>query len=116
MIGKALLFLGSFLVGYTLEHENAPKLTLRECIDIAAEYEIFHPYVPQQVDWYGLSDIDGQKLFVIRNTALANRRKAMIHEMLHISAHFDGLTLTQNEEEEAVRIKADALYLELFVK
>lgn len=113
---RAILFLGSFLIGFASQHENKPQLDLRRCIEIAAEYEVIHPEVPLQVDWYGVTDTDGRKLFVIRNASPGNRLRTTIHEFLHASADMDALPFTREEEEEAVRIKGDALYRELFGK
>lgn len=109
-----MLLAGSFLVGLTVQHENVPRLTLKDCVEIATEYEVLHPEVPPATDWYGVTDIDGRRLYTIRNASLAHRRKTLIHEMLHVSVNMQALPLDRDAEEQAVRVKADALYLELF--
>ena len=114
---KAILFFGSFLLGTTLQHSDAPALTLKDAIEVMADYELFHPEVPPRVDWYGWTEPNAQKIFVIKNADLAIRRKTVIHELLHVSRHFHSDNISdQAAEEEAVQIQADYLYRELFGK
>ena len=114
---KAILFFGSFLLGTTLQHSDAPALTLKDAIEVIADYEILHPEVPPGVNWYGWTEPNAQKIFVIKNADLAIRRRTAIHEVLHVSRHFHADNLTdQVAEEEAVQVQADYLYRELFGK
>ena len=76
---KPFLLLGSLLIGLATPRGDAPILQLRDVIDYVADYEIRHPDVPQQTDWYGMTDFDNRLIFTIRNVDLATRRKTVIH-------------------------------------
>ena len=94
-----------------------PALTLREVIDAAADYEIHHPTVPNVMPWWGITDFDNKRVFVIANADLTLRRKTMIHEFLHIARHMRGEQLdSQDEDEQAVTKLTDRIYKELYVE
>lgn len=110
------LFLSSVLMlGFAVPQHEAPALTLKDCIEVVSDYEVHHPLVPIQSPWFGWTDPTEQRIFVIRNADLQNRRQTMIHEILHVHRKFSKQALeTQEEEEIAVRILAEQVYRELF--
>lgn len=112
-MSKAVLFFGSFLVGLFIQDRTVPTLTLRDCVEISADYEILHPVVPEQTTWYGVTD--EFKIFAIKNANLKNRRKTILHEMFHASLSLHDKSFPRADEEEAaVREQTDILYQELF--
>lgn len=114
---KITLLCTSFLIGLLVPRGDVPALTLKDAVEVIADYEIRHPEVPMQVDWYGMTDFETQRIFVIKNTDLANRRKTAIHELLHASRHINGTQIPDHAAEElAVRAETDKLYGELFAQ
>ena len=112
---KSLLLSSVLMIGFAVPQHDAPALTLKDCIEVVADYEVHHPIVPMQSQWFGWTDPGEQRIFVIRNADLHNRRQTMIHEILHVQRKFSKQALeTQEEEEVAVRILADQVYRELF--
>lgn len=114
---KPLILLGSFLVGVVgaLFPWNTNQLTLRDAVEVIAEYEVHHPEVPYSTQWYGVTDFENRKIYVIKNTELSQRRKTAIHEMIHAARKIRGQFAGTNEEEELLIQQATAmLYQELF--
>ena len=90
-------------------------LTLRDAIEIVADYEILHPQVPYQTNWYGMTEPDMKQIFIIKNADLAIRRRTAIHELIHVARHNRGYVVTGSPEEEAYAVQqADVLYRALF--
>lgn len=100
---SGLIVILIFTTGFTIGQSNSEPvpLTLREAIEIATDYEIRHPHVPNMVNWYGLTDFDRREIFVISNMDLALRRQTLIHEFIHVRRRLRGeIGVTNNEEEE----------------
>lgn len=90
-------------------------LTLREVIEIIADFEIRHPIVPQTTPWYGVTEADNRVIFVIENADAASKRKTMIHELIHVARRLRaGEAATNEEEETVVKQQAEEVYAHLF--
>jgi len=101
-----------FLVGIALPQEPPLQpLTLREAIDVAAEYNIRHIAVPETVPFYGLTDFDHRDIFIIEGIDLAQRRKVAIHEFMHVAERMRG---HEQPSDEAIQAEADRMYSQLF--
>ena len=113
---KILLFsLAGVIAGGMIQRASDTRLTLRDAVDVMASYEIYHPTVPIRSSWYGWTDPDEQRIFVIKNADLATRRQTSIHELLHVTRKYKGVMLAdQKEEEEIVGVAAQEMYKELF--
>lgn len=118
---RMLLVIAGFIAGYSLTAVHAQhdvfvsNLTLRDAIEVLADYEVMHPQVPARSEWYGWTDPDEQRIFTIRNADLATRRETVIHELTHVTRRYNGLTFDDKQSEEiATSLSARAVYLELF--
>ena len=114
LIGKASLFVGSFLLGFAAQPDTH-SITLRDAIEVVADYEVRHPEVPNSTAWYGWTDIELRQIFTIENADLRQRRTTIIHEITHVSRRLNGETLpSHDEEEEIVKGLTEKTYAELF--
>ena len=91
-----------------------PTLELADVIDIAASYELHHPTVPASTPWYGMTDYDNLKIYVISNADIANKRRTVVHEFIHAKRHMQGIPVNVAEEEAIVKQLADQLYYDLY--
>ena len=114
--------IGFFLFGLSIplvsQHPAPPPptpLALRDVIDIVADYEVYHPTIPDQSDWYGMTDVDRRKLYIVSNADLTARRRTTIIQLIRISRRMQGLAEAGHGNEQLeVQFQADQLYHELF--
>lgn len=112
---RPLLFFSAFWVGTMLPQHEAPKLSLRDTIDIVADYSVYHPDVPFRQEWAGWTDPDEQKMFIVKNLDLTARRRTTIHELVHVQRRmYRQIADTREAEEVAVDLITEATYIELF--
>lgn len=117
IVQRAGLLCVGFLVPFlqTSPPANPPALTLREAVEIIADYEVRHPRVPDFTPYWGMTDYERRVIYAIDNGDLAIRRDTAIHEMIHVARRLRGEQLPTREEEEAfVAHETARLYRELF--
>lgn len=104
--------------GTTEESVNQPvaapvavlDLRLGDVVDILAEYEVRHHDVPATgTGFYGLTD-NSQSEIHIFEADLVSRRRAVIHELLHVVANRRGY----GSSEEWILQVTPYIYAELF--
>ena len=95
--------------------EPSQPLTLREVVEIVADYDVRHSYVPDATPYWGLTDYERRTMFLVTNGDLTTRRQAALHELIHIGRRMRGQqAATRDEEEVLVQTATLKLYQELF--
>jgi len=107
----AFILLGLILGAAVQDKERTP-LSVRELIEVLADFDVKHqPATPGQ-DWYGITDFEAKKIWITTDIPLANRRKIAIHEALHVILQLRGDQ--QYSDEDVIHALADREYLRLF--
>lgn len=107
-----VLIAGGFRAGVSA---SAPDtLSMRDVVDILADYEVLHPRVPAAADWYGITDFDSRTIYVIENTNLPMKRRTVVHEMLHAALRLHAFDGTPDQEEQAVIDQTALIYKALY--
>lgn len=108
-------FLLPFAQWTTETSSEPPALTLREAIEIVADYDVRHPDVPHFTPYWGVTDSERRVIYVVANADLQHRRETMIHELIHAARRLRAdRAVTREEEEAIVEAAAAKLYRELF--
>lgn len=108
---RVLMFTLSFVAGYFAQ-AHQETLSLREAVDVVADYSVVHTTVPQSLDWYGLTDPDSRTIFLIDKMDLAQRRRVAIHEMTHVALRMRGDEAYK--DEDVVQILTEIEYKKLY--
>ncbi len=105
---KTALFAASFLFGY-FGHQAAtrPPLSERELIETMADFDIVHNAATPQLPWYGLTDFDSRKIWIVADVDLSQRRRTVIHEALHVALRLRGDDAYGDEEVIAAMTESE---------
>jgi hypothetical protein len=87
---KIALIAFGFLVGYFGHQAPRPALSDAELIETIADFEIVHIVAPPQLPWYGLTDFDVKRIWLVADVDLSQRRRTAIHEALHVALRLRG--------------------------
>lgn len=97
------------------ESTHVDGLTLRDAVEVLADYELAHPRVPMREDWYGWTDPDERRMYVIANADLSVRRRTVIHELTHVMRRFrNQVAATKEQEEYETELVSSIMYGQLF--
>jgi hypothetical protein len=89
-----------------------PLMRFRDVVDILASYSLIHlkRILSPNGEYSGITDPDRKEIYVSDDDILKNRRKSVIHELLHIYHVENSLP----DSEAATEKETEILYRKLF--
>ena len=93
-------------------------LNYREIIEVLVEYDVIHQEFvlnrwlknKNKKEYIGFFDSEDTKIFIDTKQCLKEKRKAIIHELLHVKNYLKGIDDTEKRIEKDTTIIYNSLY------
>lgn len=107
----ALVFLG-FGVGTQIPTHQTYAPTMKDVVEILADYDVRHIDAVPGVPFYGATDMDNHTIFIVNNQDFIFKRRTVIHELAHVKLRLMG---EKDMDEDVTNAVEEAVYKKLFV-
>jgi hypothetical protein len=87
-------------------------LTMREVVEILAEYDVRHIDVPYALPWFGMTVPDERTIYLVKQMDATQRKRTMLHELCHVALWMRAQT--SEMDEEVCKVMSDVEYRKYF--